>query len=99
MTVLFAIAKDFVHLLMIINLGASAIVWAMGFRERFLVASYSPAWQGWFTLRRPVASEYSNAYRAHFRRSAVYFLAFVIMLGIGALLILLDNLLFKTAGC
>ncbi len=59
MTLLFSIADDLLRLMTIVDMGAGAIILAMAFRERILMASYAPEWHGWFTLRRPIVSQHS----------------------------------------
>jgi len=101
MTLLFGIAGDLVHFLIIVDMGAAIILWTMGFRERFLMVSHTPEWRGWLTLSLRIAlpRKYPKAYYAHLRRSMLYGVAFLITISIGALLILLDNLFFKAPGC
>jgi hypothetical protein len=101
MTVLFAITKDLVRFLIIVDMGAAMIIWALGFRERFLMMGHTPEWRGWFSvsLRLSLPSKYPRAYYVHLRQSTLYGLVFLVMLGIGAPLMLLDDLFFKTAAC
>jgi hypothetical protein len=98
MTLLFGIARDLLHFLIIVNIGAGMVLLALGFRESFAMAADTPEWPGLFTLRRPTASSYSDQYRAHRRQMFRYGLAFLLVIGIAALLIGLDHLLFKTPG-
>ncbi|UFZ06947.1 hypothetical protein LQG66_11855 [Bradyrhizobium ontarionense] len=99
MMLLARMAADLLQLLTIVDMGAGAIILAMAFRERILMASEAPAWRGWFSLRRATAEEYSSAYRTHFCRSLQYAFTTVIIIGIGAVLILLDHLVFKKPLC
>jgi hypothetical protein len=99
MTVLLAILKDLLHLLVIVDMGAGAVLWAMAIRESLMMAGHTPAWRGWLTLRRPLASDYSDEYRSHRGQMRRLLLAFSAVIGIGALLIVVDHLLFKTSGC
>jgi hypothetical protein len=98
MTLLFGIAKDLLHLLIIVNMGAGMVLLALGFRESFAMTACTPEWPGLFTLRRPTASSYSDEYRAHRRQMFRYGLAFLAVTGLAVLLIGLNNLLFKTPG-
>ncbi|MGJ4953583.1 hypothetical protein [Bradyrhizobium sp. HKCCYLS20291] len=99
MMLLARIAEDLLRVLTIIDMGAAAIVLAMAFRERILMAGHAPEWRGLFSLRRPIASEYSASYRTHFYRSLQYAAAFTIIVGIAVVLILLDHLFFTKPSC
>jgi hypothetical protein len=97
MTLIQGILQEFLHFLTIVNIGAGVVVWVMGIRESLAMASRSPEWRGWFTLRRPLASELPEDYRAHRRQMMKLGLAFVAILIIEVLLGLLNNLCFRSA--
>ncbi|WP_316191773.1 MULTISPECIES: hypothetical protein [unclassified Bradyrhizobium] len=99
MMLLARIAEDLLRLLTFVDIGAGAIILAMAFRERILMASHAPEWQGWFSLRRPIASQYSAPYRTHFHRSLQYMAAFSLIVGIAMVLLLLDHLFFAKPLC
>ncbi|MGC2780369.1 MAG: hypothetical protein WA418_32515 [Bradyrhizobium sp.] len=96
MMLLSEMAKNLLHLLMIMDMGAGMILLVLGFRESFAMAAFAPKWPGLFALRRPTASSYSDEYRTHRRQMFRYGLAFLGTIGIAVLLIGLNNLLFKT---
>jgi hypothetical protein len=96
MTLLRGILQDLLHFLMIVNIGAGVVVWVMGIRESLAMASHAPDGRGWFTLRRPLASELSVDYRAHRHQMIKLGFAFVAILVIEVLLGLLNNLCFRS---
>ncbi len=86
MTLLRGILQDLLHFLMIVNIGAGVVIWVMGVRESLAMASHAPGRRGWFTLRRPLASELSEDYRAHRSQMMKLGVAFVTILIIEVLL-------------
>lgn len=98
MNLLVRMLQDLLQFLMIVNIGAGMVIWAMAFREGLMMAGSAPEWRGWLTLRRPLASELSEDYLAHRRRMIGFLLAFVVVVGIETLLLLLNNLFFRNPG-
>ncbi len=96
MNLLVRMLQDLLHFLMIVNAGAGIVIWALGIRESLKMVCNAPEWRGWLTLRRPLASELSTSYLAHRRQMMRFGFAFVVVLVVEALLILLDNLFFRS---
>ncbi|XUM20098.1 hypothetical protein ACRAVF_21115 [Bradyrhizobium oligotrophicum S58] len=99
MMLLARMEEDLLRLLTFIDIGAGAIILAMAFRERILMAGHTPEWHGLFSRRRPLASQYSEPYRTHFHRSLQYMAAFLLIVGIAVMLLLLDDFFFTRPSC
>jgi hypothetical protein len=97
MNLLGRMLHDLLHFLMIVNAGASIVIWAMAVRESLGMVSNAPEWRGWLTLRRPLASELSEPYLAHRRQMMRFLFAFCVLLVVEVLLILLNNLFFRNS--
>ena len=89
------VLRDFFHLLILLDFGCAAVLFALGFQTAFFRAGeYLDRRGSLFSLRRQLPSEFSTDYYASYRRSAWLKLALFVALAIGVLLIWLDMLIF-----
>ena len=97
MSIFRELLRNLLHFLLFVDWACAVIIWVVAVRFSFVMAGEWPDSRGFLTLRRPLASEFSDRYSAASRQRNWLMLAFLPVVAIAAFLDWLDILFFRTA--
>ena len=92
------VMRDFLHLLIFLDLGCAAVCVVLAVKTSFFRANeYLDRRGSLFSLRTPLPSQFSKEYCASYRQSLKLAIAFAVIVAIAMFLFWLDTLIFGRA--
>lgn len=87
--------RKLLHVVLAIDLGCAAVIFVLTVRTSFFRANeYSERRDSYFSLRRPLPSEFSKEYYASYRRSVWLFFFFMAAGAFGVFLMWTEQLIY-----